>query len=80
MCGRFEQCCSRQEYAEALGVDVRCTDRIGGNVILRYNISLGRGALILHTLRGRMRSDYLRWGYHAPQEAAEKKKPWIWHG
>ena len=48
-----------------------------GNVIPQYNVSPGRGALALHTLKGSLRSDYLRWGYRTPKETAEKKKPWI---
>src|SRR5690348_15090375 len=77
MCGRFEQSETRQEYAEALGADTTGVEWIGGTVIPQYNVSPGLGALILHTFKGGLRSDYLRWGYRTPEEAAEKKKPWI---
>jgi len=77
MCGRFEQCESRQEYAEALGVDTRGVEWIGGNIIPQYNVSPSRGALVLHRLKECLRSDYLRWGYRTPQETAENKRPWI---
>src|SRR5690348_16337535 len=77
MCGRFEQSETRQEYVAALGVDINTADWVGGNVVPQYNVSPGRGALAVHTLKGRAQTDYLRWGYRTPKEAAENRKPWI---
>jgi putative SOS response-associated peptidase YedK len=77
MCGRFEQCWSRQEYVGALGVRTDTAEWVGGNVIPQYNVSPGRGALTIHMLKGRVRTDYLAWGYRTPKEVAENRKPWI---
>lgn len=77
MCGRFEQSGTRKYYARAIGADTRGVEWVGGDTIPRYNVSPGTAPLVLHTLSDALHSDYLRWGYRTPNEAAEKKSPWI---
>jgi putative SOS response-associated peptidase YedK len=77
MCGRFEQSESRRHYARALGVEARGPEWVGGDTIPQYNESPGQTALMLHTLAGKLQTDHITWGYRTPEEAAEKKKPWI---
>ncbi len=77
MCGRFEQSETREYYARAIGVDTRGPEWVGGDPIAQYNLSPGRGPRILHTLKGKLDSDHVTWGYRTPKDVEEKRRPWI---
>ncbi|SEP43165.1 SOS response associated peptidase (SRAP), partial [Nitrosovibrio sp. Nv6] len=78
MCGRFEQSGTRRYYASALGIDTSdyrtwdCGDRVP-----LYNTAPGRCPWLITSKNGGIQFIGLKWGYRTPQEAAEKKKPWI---
>ncbi|SOD42413.1 SOS response-associated peptidase [Nitrosovibrio sp. Nv4] len=77
MCGRFEQSGTRKYYARHIDPDAPSREWVGGDTIPQYNVSPGQALLVLHMLDGTLHSDRITWGYRTPQEAAEKKKPWI---
>ncbi|SFN45139.1 Putative SOS response-associated peptidase YedK [Nitrosospira briensis] len=77
MCGRFEQSGTRRHYARVLGADTHGHEWQGGDTVPQYNVSPGSAPLMLHTLNGKLQSDYATWGYRTPAEGAAKRRPWI---
>jgi hypothetical protein len=75
MWGRIAQSETRRYYARLLRPDILERKWIGEDSIPKYNLSPGRPALLLHMLDGKLRSDYLTWGYRWPNEAAAKREP-----
>lgn len=78
MCGRFEQSKTRRYYAAALGADTSEYRRWnGGNHIPSYNIAPGLCPWMITLHADEPLFIGMKWGYRTPEEAIQKKKPWI---
>lgn len=77
MCGRFEQSGTRRYYARALGTDTSNDVEWLGDHAGSYNIAPGRCPWVIMLHKGGLAFVGMTWGYRTPQEAAEKRKPWI---
>ncbi len=77
MCGRFEQSETPRYYADALSAHISKHLKTLSDNTPSYNVAPGQRPWMIMLHNGELLFIGMNWGYRTPNEAAEKKKPWI---